>query len=59
MSPEAPQDHGEVVRKSGGLSWAWLFPLLALAAAGWMYWEHISTMGPEIQIRFKAAPGIE
>ena len=59
MSPEPLQDHGEVARKRGGFSWAWLFPLLALAAAGWMYWEHISTMGPEIQIRFKDAPGIE
>ena len=59
MNPETRQDHGEVIRKRGGFSWAWLFPLLALAAAGWMYWEHISTMGPEIRILFKDAPGIE
>jgi paraquat-inducible protein B len=59
LSKGEPRDHGEVVRKRGGLSWAWLFPLIALGAAGWMYWEHISTMGPEIQIRFKDAPGIE
>ncbi|MEY3479420.1 MAG: hypothetical protein RIQ71_195 [Verrucomicrobiota bacterium] len=59
MSDTEPVDHGEVVRKGGGLSWAWLFPLIALGVAGWMYWDHISTMGPEIQIRFKDAPGIE
>lgn len=59
MSADTPHDHGEVVRKSGGLSWAWLFPLIALGAAGWMYWQHVTSMGPEIRIRFKEAPGIE
>lgn len=47
------------MRKRGGISWAWVFPLVALAAAAWMYWDHMSSMGPEIQIRFKDAPGIE
>ena len=59
MSAEPNRDHGEVVRQRGGISWAWVFPLLALGAAGWMYWDHITSMGPEIQIRFKDAPGIE
>ena len=59
MSDTEPADHGEIVRKRGGLSWAWLFPLIAFGVAGWMYWDHISGMGPEIQIRFKDAPGIE
>jgi paraquat-inducible protein B len=59
MSPETSGDHGEVLRQRGGLSWAWLFPLIALGAAGWMYWDHVNSMGPEIQIRFADAPGIE
>ncbi|MEI7864993.1 MAG: MlaD family protein [Chthoniobacterales bacterium] len=53
------QDHGQVVRGGVGFSWAWLFPLIALAAAAYMYTEHLNSMGPEIQIRFADAPGIE
>jgi paraquat-inducible protein B len=52
------QDHAQVVRGGVGFSWAWLFPLMALAAAAWIYTEHLNSMGPEIQIRFATAPGI-
>ncbi len=54
-----PQDHGEVVRGRGGFSVAWIFPLIALAAAGWMFYQHLESRGPEIEIWFKDAPGIE
>ncbi len=57
--PENRGDHGEVVRGHGGISWAWLFPLVALGAAGWMYATHYMAQGPEIRIRFTDAPGIE
>ncbi len=52
-------DHGKVVRGRGGISWAWLFPIVALAAAGWMYFEYLDSLGPEIEIRFADAPGME
>ena len=59
-SPEpAPRDHGQVVRGRRRLSWVWLFPLVALAAAGWMYFDYLDSLGPEIEIRFADAPGIE
>ncbi len=54
-----PKDHGQVVRGRRGFSWAWLFPLVALAAAGWMYFDYLDSLGPEIEIRFTDAPGIE
>ncbi|MFM8656375.1 MAG: hypothetical protein ACKOD5_04500, partial [Chthoniobacterales bacterium] len=54
-----PQDHGRVVRKRGRISFAWLFPLVALAAAAWMYVDYLDSRGPEIEIRFKDAPGVE
>ncbi|MFZ4482888.1 MAG: MlaD family protein [Chthoniobacterales bacterium] len=54
-----PQDHGEVVHGRGGFSAAWIFPLIALAAAGWMFYQHLESRGPEIEIWFKDAPGIE
>jgi paraquat-inducible protein B len=63
MSPKTekgdPADHGEVVRGRGGLSIAWLFPLIALGAAGWMFMQHLASRGPEIEIWFEDAPGIE
>ena len=54
-----PEDHGRVVRGRRRVSWAWLFPVIALAAAGWMYFDYIDSVGPEITIRFADAPGME
>ncbi len=52
-------DHGRIVRRRGRVSWAWVFPLIALAAAAWMYAGYARSLGPEIEIRFTEAPGIE
>ncbi len=56
---EEPRDHGRVVRKGRRISFAWLFPLVALAAAVWMYLDYLDSLGPEIRIRFIDAPGVE
>ncbi|MBU3666478.1 MAG: MCE family protein [Chthoniobacterales bacterium] len=53
-------DHAEAVRgRNRQISLAWLFPLIALAAAGWMFATHVMSRGPEIEISFIDAPGIE
>lgn len=52
-------DHGKVVRQRFRISWAWLFPLVALVSAGWMYFDYLDSLGPEIEIRFTDAPGME
>jgi len=54
-----PKDHGKVVRKRGRISLAWLFPLVALGAAVWMYGDYVRSLGPEIEIRFSDAPGVQ
>ena len=59
MSAPDPEDHGHVVRGRRRVSWAWLFPVIALAAASGMYFQYISSVGPEITIRFADAPGME
>ena len=61
MSEEKPepQDHGQVVRRGRRISFAWLFPLVALGAAVWMYLDYRDSLGPEIRIRFTDAPGVE
>lgn len=41
------------------LSTVWLIPLLALAIGGWLAWESYSERGPEIQIAFKSATGLQ
>jgi paraquat-inducible protein B len=59
MSSE-PEDHGEVVTHSRSrLSWAWLFPVLAAAACAWLFWNTWRSNGPEIEVQFEAAPGIQ
>ncbi|MCX6971178.1 MAG: MlaD family protein [Verrucomicrobia bacterium] len=53
-------DHGEVVARPGlRISWAWLFPILAALAAGWLFWSDWKSQGPEIEVEFATAPGIE
>ncbi len=65
MKNDIPNDTDDVVdgeiipAKRGGISWAWLFPILALAATGWLFWNNWDTKGPEIVIHFTSAPGID
>lgn len=58
MLPEEAE--AEIVpARRGGISWAWLFPILAMFATLWLYWNNLKTRGPEITITFETAPGIE
>ena len=41
------------------LSWVWLLPILAALATAWLFWSQWRANGPEIQIRFDDAPGIQ
>lgn len=60
-SPHPPEEvEGEIIpARSGRVSWAWLFPLLALTATIWLFWNNWRTQGPEITIQFAEAPGIQ
>jgi paraquat-inducible protein B len=63
MNTATPPPHveGEVVpaRRQQGLAWTWLFPVLALGVTGWLWWEREAEKGPNIEISFAEAPGIE
>jgi len=53
-------DHGTVVpARRARISFAWIFPLLAASAAAWLLWSNWKSQGPEIQIHFDDAPGIQ
>ncbi|MFZ4777153.1 MAG: MlaD family protein [Terrimicrobiaceae bacterium] len=53
-------DHGEVGRRRRlRVSWAWLFPVIAALAAGSLFWSNWKSQGPEIEIEFDSAPGIQ
>jgi len=55
-----PLDHGEVVQRPGvRIAWAWLFPILAAAATVWLFWSNWKANGPEIEVSFESAPGIQ
>ena len=57
---QTPIDHGEVVPHARRrISWAWVFPVLAAAATFWMFWSNWSSLGPEIEVVFDNAPGME
>jgi len=65
MKPETasnpnPVDHGEVIPQARRkMSWAWLFPLLAAAATVWLFYSNWRASGPEIEVVFDSAPGIQ
>ncbi len=48
-----------IVAPLGRLSTIWLVPLLALAIGGWLAWKSYSERGPEVQIAFKSATGLQ
>lgn len=60
-SPHPPEEtEGEIVpARRGRISWAWLFPLLALSATIWLFWNNWRSQGPEITVTFAEAPGIQ
>ncbi len=54
------QDNAKVVTHANfRLSWVWLFPVLALLAVGWFFFKEWKSRGPEVEIEFHEAPGIE
>ncbi len=59
--PSAPaQDHGQIVHRARlRISWAWVFPILAAIATFWLFWSDWRSNGPEIEITFDDAPGIQ
>lgn len=59
-STENQDDHGKIVTSGRGkVSLTWLFPILASAVAVWFFWNNWKSQGPEIEIRFVSAPGIQ
>ncbi len=53
-------DHGKVVSTpSRSIPWFWIFPLLAALATAWLFYSQWASKGPEIEIVFGEAPGIE
>ena len=48
-----------VDEESKGFPVVWLLPLVALLVGGWLFYQTMSEKGPEIQISFQTAEGIE
>ncbi len=46
-------------RRGGGLSAAWLIPVIALVIAGVMAWRYYDGLGPRIEILLRSGSGIE
>ena len=64
MNTEEPkrekEDHGEIVAThTGNIAWVWIFPIPAATVAGWLFWKQWESLGPEIEITFEDAPGIQ
>src|SRR6185295_16567356 len=55
-SPAPPQ---AITGRSRRLSAIWLIPLLAVAIAGWLFWDTLSKEGPTIEVTFDSAEGLQ
>ncbi|MFV0415121.1 MAG: hypothetical protein ACK5NG_02000, partial [Chthoniobacterales bacterium] len=52
--------HEVIIKKRAPrISWAWFFPVIALLATGWLFYQQWQSRGPEIVISFQDAPGME
>ncbi len=47
-----------VRRRSRWLHAMWIVPIVAAAVAGWLVWDRLRTMGPEITIEFRDGGGL-
>lgn len=54
-----PSSSRAVVRRSRTLNPVWLVPIIALALAGWLVWEHYRSQGTMAYLRFETAIGID
>ena len=52
--PPAP-----TLKKSSGISLVWLIPIITALIGGWLIFKTVSEKGPQIEITFKTAEGIE
>ncbi|MBN8711243.1 MAG: hypothetical protein BGO12_06015 [Verrucomicrobia bacterium 61-8] len=59
QTPIDKEDAGEIVSTRRTFPWAWVFPIIAAAATVWLFWNNYREEGPEIDIAFAEAPGIE
>nr|BFD68969.1 hypothetical protein HAGR004_39910 [Bdellovibrio sp. HAGR004] len=37
----------------------WLFPFLAVALTGWLFWDYLQQVGPKIEITFEEGSSIK
>ncbi len=55
----APVPKAPVVRKKAArVSPVWIIPILAAALGLWLVWQHYSSLGPLIEVRFETAEGV-
>lgn len=59
MSDESPKTLRSEVRRYRGPSAVWILPILAALIAGWLAYKTYSERGPQIQIVFNSAEGLE
>lgn len=58
-SASEPSSSRAMVRRSRTLNPVWLVPIVALALAGWLVWQHYRSQGTLAYLRFETAIGIE
>ncbi len=46
------------MRKRPGISPVWIIPLIAALLGAWLIWQHYSSLGPLVTVRFETAEGI-
>jgi paraquat-inducible protein B len=54
-----PSPPSAEVRAATRISSTWIIPVVAIALGLWLVWQHYSDLGPQANIRFETAEGIE
>ncbi len=56
--PPSPPPAAPIVRARKRLSPVWIIPIVAAVLGLWLVWQHFSSQGPLVEVRFETAEGI-
>jgi paraquat-inducible protein B len=56
--PPSPLPAAPIVRARKRLSPVWIIPIVAAVLGLWLVWQHYTSLGPLVEVRFETAEGI-
>lgn len=59
MTEQEQLEQAKKAPRRHGISSIWIVPIIAMAIGGWMIYQHLSGIGPEVTLKMTSADGIQ